>query len=50
MKNRQIDHKKTKQIRIDADLHMELKLKATQKGVSMKKLLEQYLQDLTGIR
>lgn len=37
------------QIRIDTGLHKLLKLKATEQGVSIKTLLEEYLADLLGL-
>lgn len=49
MKNRQIDQKTTKQIRIDAGLHKILKTYAAQSGMSIKALLEDYLSDLLAI-
>lgn len=49
MKKLQIDKKSTKQIRIDAGLHILLKLKATKAGVSIKTLLEGYLADLLAV-
>lgn len=49
MKNRQIDRKSTKQIRIDAGLHQLLKLKATEAGESIKTFLEGILADVLGV-
>ena len=47
-KNRQIDIKTTKQIRIDAGIHQLLKLKATEAGESIKAFLEGILADILG--
>jgi predicted HicB family RNase H-like nuclease len=49
MKNPQIDNNLTKQIRIDAELHRLLKLKAADAGISIKALVEGYLADLLGV-
>ncbi len=49
MKNRQIDQKTTKQIRIDAGLHKILKTYAAESEMSIKALLEDYLSDLLAI-
>ncbi|HUQ85339.1 MAG TPA: hypothetical protein VM077_03355 [Candidatus Limnocylindrales bacterium] len=46
MESRQIDIKKTKQVRIDAELHILLKLKATRAQTSIKTLLEGYIADI----
>ena len=49
MKNRQIDQKTTKQIRIDAGLHHLLKMEAAKLGMTIKALLEGYLAELLAI-
>ncbi len=49
MRNRQIDTNKTKQIRIDSELHRLLKIKATTAGISIKDFLEGYLADLLAL-
>lgn len=49
MQNRQIDTKTTKQIRIDAGLHQELKVYASKSGMTIKALLEDYLSDLLAL-
>ena len=49
MKNRQIDNKSTKQIRIDAGLHQLLKIKAAKLRTSIKTLVEGCLAELLGI-
>ncbi len=49
MKNRQIDKNSTKQIRIDAGLHQELKVYASKSGMTIKALLEDYLSDLLAL-
>lgn len=49
MTNIQIDRKSTKQIRIDAGVHQLLKVYASQSGVTIKALLEDYLSDLLAI-
>ncbi len=45
MENLQID-KKTKQIRLDASFHKKLKILASQKGMSIKALIELELESL----
>lgn len=49
MQNRQIDNKSTKQIRIDASVHQLLKVYASQSGMTIKALLEDYLSDLLAV-
>ena len=49
MENRQIDKKKTKQVRIDAGMHQLLKMTATRSGKSIKAFLEELLMDLPTI-
>ena len=49
MENRQIDKNLTKQIRIDAELHQLLKVKAARAGISIKTLVEGYLADLLAV-
>lgn len=49
MENRQIDNKTTKQIRIDAGVHQLLKVYASQSGMTIKALLEDYLSDLLAV-
>lgn len=46
MKSQQSDIKTTKQIRIDAGYHKLLKLKAAEQGTSIKRLLEECLEEL----
>ena len=46
MKNRQIDRKLTKQVRIESELHRLLKVKATRSGMSLKDLIEGHLANL----
>ena len=41
----QLVYKKTKQIRIDSELHRLLKTSASQKGKSIKELVEKYIED-----
>jgi len=45
MKNRQIDTKLTKQVRIDTGLHQLLKIKSAKAGVPIKTLLEGYIAE-----
>jgi len=49
MKNRQVDKKLTKQVRIDVGYHVSLKIRAAKSGVSIKTLLEGYLADLLAV-
>ncbi len=49
MKNRQIDQKTTRQVRIDKGLHKMLKIYAAESGMTIKALLEDYLSDLLAI-
>lgn len=49
MQNRQIDNKKTKQIRIDAEVHRLLKIKAAEEKTTVKKIIEQIVEELLGI-
>ena len=46
MQKRQIDTKRTKQIRIDTELHRLLKIKAAESSMTIKELLEGYLAEL----
>lgn len=46
MENRQIDNKKTKQIRIDSVLHHSLKIQAAKEKTSIKALVERVLVDV----
>ncbi len=43
--SQQSDKKTTKQVRIDAEIHLSLKLKATKRKMSIKTLLEGYIVD-----
>ena len=45
MKNPQSDKNSTKQIRIDAELHKLLKIKASELSMSIKTLLEGYIAE-----
>lgn len=45
MKKLQIDKNLTRQVRIEAELHRLLKLKATDAGMSIKALLEGYIAE-----
>lgn len=49
MQNRQIDTKKTKQIRIDTELHRLLKIKAAQDKTTIKALLEGVLSEILSV-
>lgn len=49
MKNRQIDKKTTKQVRIDAGLHQLLKVTAAEASKSIKSLLEECLEELLAV-
>jgi predicted HicB family RNase H-like nuclease len=44
MNNRQIDNK-TKQVRIDKSLHQTLKILASEKGITIKALVEEALKE-----
>jgi predicted HicB family RNase H-like nuclease len=44
----QSDQRTTKQVRIDAGLHMLLKIKAAQSNISIRELLEEYLGEFLG--
>lgn len=46
MINRLIDNKKTKQIRIDIELHRLLKIMASSEKISIKELVERSLGEL----
>ena len=50
MKNRQIDKMNTKQIRIDAELHHLIKIKAAKVKQSIKSLVEGILIELLEIK
>lgn len=43
MKNRQVDNRKSKQVRVSAEFHRELKILAAKESVSVKKLLEDHI-------
>lgn len=45
MKNRQIDTKSTKQIRIDAGWHKLLRIEAAKGALTIKELVEGYFAD-----
>ncbi len=45
MKKRQID-KKTKQVRVNTEIHKVLKIEAAKEGMSIKSLLEELLSKL----
>lgn len=45
----QSDKKTTKQIRIDSGLHRLLKMKASEQGVTVKSVLEDYLTDILAV-
>ena len=49
MEKRQSDNKKTKQVRINADLHHALKISAAKSKMSLKTLVETYLTELVEI-
>lgn len=49
MKRQQIDQRSTKQVRIDTGLHKLLKLKATEAGISIKGLLEEFLAEILAV-
>jgi len=48
--SRQIDKKTTKQVRIDADLHRLLKIKAATEKTSIKVLLEEAIADILEVK
>lgn len=48
--NRQIDTKPTKQVRIDAGLHKQLKIKAATENTCIKTLIEGCLADLLEVK
>lgn len=48
--SRQSDKKKTKQVRIDAELHKQLKIMAATENTPMKTLIEGCLADLLGVK
>ena len=50
MVNRQIDKKKTKQVRIDAGVHRLLKIMAAETGESLRDLTEGVLSELLEIK
>lgn len=50
MKSQQIDKKKTKQIRIDAELHKLLKIKAAAENTTLKTLVESALAELLEVK
>ncbi|MDD5147436.1 MAG: hypothetical protein PHV63_02715 [Candidatus Daviesbacteria bacterium] len=50
MKSRQSDKKKTKQVRIDAGLHKQLKIKAATENTRIKTLIEGCLADLLEVK
>lgn len=47
MKNRQID--KTKQVRINASLHRQLKILSAKEGKTIKQILEEIIQEVLGL-
>lgn len=47
--SRQVDKKKTKQVRIDAGVHRLLKIKAAQTGESLRGLIEGALTEVLAI-
>jgi predicted HicB family RNase H-like nuclease len=49
MKKRQSDKNKTKQVRIDVELHRLLKIKAAEEKTTLRALLEQQLADMLGV-
>lgn len=48
--SRQIDKKTTKQVRIDAELHKQLKIKAATEKSSIKTLVEGSLAELLEVK
>lgn len=50
MQNRQIDTKTTKQVRIDAEIHRLLKIKAATEKTSLKELIEGVLAELLEVK
>lgn len=48
-RNRQIDKKKTRQVRIDSSVHQLLKIKAAESGETLRNLVEGCLADLLSI-
>ncbi len=50
MKSRQVDKKKTKQVRIDAGLHKQVKIKAATENTNIKTLIEGCLAELLEIK
>lgn len=48
-KSRQSDKKKTKQVRIDAELHRLLKIKSARTGETSRSLVEGALADILGV-
>lgn len=49
MKNRQVDKKLTKQVRIESGLHQLLKIKAGREKTTIKTLIEGCLADLLAV-
>lgn len=47
--NRQIDKKKTKQVRIDASVHHLLKIKAAESGETLRSLIEGALTEVLAV-
>lgn len=47
--NRQIDKKKTKQVRIDASVHHLLKIKAAKDGETLRGLVESALTEVLAV-
>lgn len=43
--SRQIDKKKTKQVRIDKTLHKIVKIEATKQGGTIRELVERYIDE-----
>jgi len=46
VQNRQIDKKRTKQVRIDSELHRLVKIEAAKSGETIKSLVESVLAEL----
>lgn len=50
IQSRQSDKKKTKQVRIDAELHKKVKIKAAAENTNIKTLVEGCLADLLEVK
>lgn len=48
--DRQIDKKKTKQVRIDADLHKRLKIRAATEKTTIKTIIEGFLAEVLEVK